>query len=181
MKKLIIASALLVIFSNNLFAQKYMPVESGSAIRFKVSHQMIFKSTVTGTFSGLKGSITFDPDKLSQAFFDVSVAAETISSGIGMRDNDLKKDKYFDVAKYPLITIKSQSITKGMHDDTYIFTGTLTLKGTTRNISFPFTAKVVKGGYQLNGSFDLNRLEYNVGPDNSIDKMVEVDLSVLAK
>jgi polyisoprenoid-binding protein YceI len=63
----------------------------------------------------------------------------------------------------------------------FVFFGTLTMKGVTKTISFPFTAKAVNGGYQFSGGFDLNRLEYNVGPDNSIDKDVEIDIDVFAR
>jgi polyisoprenoid-binding protein YceI len=171
----------LICATNSVFAQHYIPIEQSSSIKFKVSHQMIFKSTVTGTFAGLKGSILFDPNNLPSSMFDVSVASETISSGMGMRDHDLKKEEYFDVKKYPLIIIKSQTITKSSNGDGYTFTGTLTMKGITKTISFPFTANPVSGGYEFQGSFQLNRLEYNVGTDNSINKNVEVDLTVLAK
>lgn len=173
---------LLIICSvNNVFAQHYTPVEQNSAVQFKVSHQMIFKSTVTGTFKGLKGTILFDPANITQAVFDVSVAAETINSGIGMRDNHLREDSYFDVKKYPLIIIKSQTIVKAPGENNYTFTGTLTMKGVTKTISFLFTSKAENSGYEFKGNFNINRLEYNVGPDNSIDKNVEVDLDVIAR
>jgi polyisoprenoid-binding protein YceI len=55
------------------------------------------------------------------------------------------------------------------------------MKGITKNISFPFTVKPNNGGYEFTGSFNLNRLEFNVGPDNSIDKTVKVDLDVIAR
>ncbi|WP_183574929.1 YceI family protein [Mucilaginibacter sp. X5P1] len=181
MKAYSIIIALFICSVNIVFAQHYTPVEQSSTVQFKVSHQMIFKSTVTGTFKGLKGTVIFDPTNLTQAVFDVSIAAETINSGIGMRDNHLKEESYFDVKKYSSIIIKSQTVTKASGENTYTFTGTLTMKGVTKNISFPFTAKAQNGGYEFKGSFQLNRLEYNVGSDNSIDKNVEVDLDVIAR
>ena len=174
-------TALLICSVNYLFAQRYTPVEQNSSIKFKVSHVMIFRSTVTGTLKGLKGEILFEPKNLGQCSFDVSVQAETINTGLGMRDNELREEKYFDVDKYKQIVIKSQSITKGLHDNMFVFSGTLSIKGVTKSISFPFTAKPANGGYEFIGSFNLNRLEYNVGPDNSIDKNVEVDIDVFAK
>lgn len=165
----------------SVFAQHYTPIDQNSSVQFKVSHQMIFKSTVTGTFKGLKGSIAFDIANLTQAMFDISVAAETIDSGIGMRDNHLKEESYFDVKKYPLINIKSKVITKASGVGNYMFTGILTIKGITKNISFPFTARTENGGYRFKGNFTINRLEYNLGSDNSIDKNVEIDLDVITR
>jgi polyisoprenoid-binding protein YceI len=180
MKNCLATLLLLPLLFSAAIAQHLTPVEQSSQVQFHVSHTMIFKSTVTGSFKGLKGTIAFDPNNLSGSSFDVSVQPKTISTGIGIRDNDLLKEKYFDEKKYPLIVIKSQSITKGPHDD-YIFSGTLTMKGVTKTISFPFTAKSENDGYEFKGSFQLNRLDYNVGPDNSIDKNVVVDLSVVAR
>jgi polyisoprenoid-binding protein YceI len=181
MKAYSIIVALFICLVNNVLAQHYTPVEQSSSVQFKVSHQMIFKSTVTGIFKGLKGTMTFDPSNVSGAVFDVSLAAATIESGIGMRDNHLKEESYFDVKKYPLISIKSQSIIKASGENSYTFIGTLTMKGVTKTILFPFTARAENGGYHFKGDFKLNRLEYNVGTDNSIDKNVEVDLDIVAK
>jgi polyisoprenoid-binding protein YceI len=164
-----------------LFSQQYKPDGQSSTVKFQVSHQMIFKSTVNGTFKGLNGEIFFDPKILSKSVFDISVQAETINSGIGMRDNHLKDAEYFDAAKYKTITIKAQSIAKGTGDNGFIFSGTLTMKGITKTISFPFTAKPANGGYEFSGTFELNRLEYTVGTDNSIDKNVKIILDVFAK
>ena len=93
MKKYLITTFLLPLLFSVALAQHYKPVEEKSEVQFKVSHQMIFKSTVTGSFKGIKGTIIFDPKDLSGSAFDVSIDAATISSGISMRDNDLRKDK----------------------------------------------------------------------------------------
>lgn len=182
MKKCCNAIILLMLLPFSMaFAQNYAPVEQGSTIEFKVTHQVIFKSTVTGTFTGIKGTIVFDPNNLSACSFNVSVNVNTINTGINMRDNDLRKEKYFNQQKYPLITIRSQSIAKGAGNNKYILSASLTMKGVTKKISVPFTAVTANGGYHFNGHFELNRLDFNVGPDNSIDKSVAVDLFVIAK
>jgi polyisoprenoid-binding protein YceI len=162
-------------------AQHYSPVEQGSLVQFKVVNHLIFKTTVTGTFKGLKGAIVFDPHNLSACSFNVSVAVETINTGIGMRNNDLQKEKYFNRQKYPLITIKSQSIKKGTGNNGYVLLASLTMKGVTKTISFPFTAIPEKGGYEFKCHFEVNRMDFNVGPDNSIDKNIKVDLLVMAR
>jgi len=181
MKKYLITTFLLPLLFSVALAQHYKPVEEKSEVQFKVSHQMIFKSTVTGSFKGIKGTIIFDPKDLSGSAFDVSIDAATISSGISMRDNDLRKDKYFDVQQYPVIIIKSKTITKGPHENEYLLSAILTIKGKTLPISFPFTAAQKNSGYIFKGQFHINRLEFNIGPDNSIDKDVEIDLMIAAQ
>jgi polyisoprenoid-binding protein YceI len=182
MKKYILTLIAVILFPLALLhAQHYTPVEESSAIKFSVVNHLIGSSTVNGTLKGLKGTIIFDPANLNAASFNVSVSVNTISTGIGMRDNDLQKEKYFNQSKYQLIALKSQSITKGTGKDQYTLTASLTIRGVTKTISFPFTAIPSNGGYLFKGQFQLNRMDYNLGPDNAIDKKVSVDLSVLAK
>ncbi|WP_461448700.1 YceI family protein [Mucilaginibacter sp.] len=173
--------ALLLCLSVFSYAQHLTPIQQSSLVQFQVSHKMVFRSTVTGSFSGLKGNIVFDTRDVSQSFFDVSVNAESINTGIGMRDSHLKDEDYFNAQKYPLIVIKSQKINKEKGDDAYLFTGTITMKGVTKAISFPFTIKAIPGGYQFKGNFNINRLDFEVGPENSIDKDVLIQLSVSTK
>ncbi len=66
MKKLILFT-LLVITANMALAQ-YKPVDQGSALQFTVQN---FGFDVTGTFTGLKGTIKFDPQNPAESTFDV--------------------------------------------------------------------------------------------------------------
>src|SRR5258705_4526929 len=90
------------------YAQSYKPVNDGSEIKFTIKN---FGLNVTGTVSGLSGSIQFNPSNLSASSFNVSVDANTINTGVDMRDNHLKKEEYFNVSKYPVINFVSTSIT----------------------------------------------------------------------
>lgn len=181
MKNIIIALIITHFYFLSALGQNYVPVEQSSTIKFRVSHQMIFKSTVNGTLGGLKGKIVFEPKNISASSINVSVEVNTINTGIGLRDHDLNKEKYFNEPKYPVITIKSQSISKAERSDQYVAVAGITIKGVTKIISIPFIAIFKNGTYQFSGKFQINRLDFNVGPDNSIDKNVEVYLSVVAK
>ena len=107
-------------------------------------------------------------------------AVNTISTGIGLRNKHLQDEDYFDEKKFPVITIKSKSVTKSANGQ-YILTAALTIKGTTKIITIPFTAVFTDGGYDFAGHFEINRMDYHIGPDNSIDKKVSIGLSVRAK
>ena len=72
--------------------QTMKPVDEGSAVKFRIKN---FGGTVIGSFKGLNGTIHFNPSDLSSAAFDVTVDVNTINTGIDMRNNDLKKEKYF--------------------------------------------------------------------------------------
>lgn len=174
-------SAMLLLGSTHLLAQQYVLVDEGSKVKFTIVNHLIFSSTVTGYFTGLKGNIHFDPDKLKETAIEATVAVNTINTGIGKRDRDLMAEKYFNTAKFPVMKLVSTSVTAAGKPNTYQFTGALTIKGITKTISFPFTTTMTAGGCQFNGQFVINRKDFQVGPDNAIDDKLTVILNVQAK
>ena len=101
--------------------------------------------------------------------------------GIGKRDKDIKDEEvWFDIAKYPKITFKSNSVTKTPTG--YLVDGTLTIKGTAKKVQMPFTFADAAGGGTFTGSLNLNRTEYNVGKSSGLVKDdVEVTIIVPVK
>jgi polyisoprenoid-binding protein YceI len=158
-------------------AQRYQPVDQGSKVHFTIKN---FGFGTGGQLSGLQGSILFDPKSLTSSKFNVSVAVKTIDTDSKSRDEHLRSDEFFDEAKYPLITIVSTKITRS--GSGYSFSGTLTMHGITKNISFPFTATPQGSDLLFSGEIKLNRLDYGVGETSAVlSNTVKVSLSVLAK
>jgi polyisoprenoid-binding protein YceI len=87
----------LALGANHLNAQHFTPVDEGSNVKFIIKN---FGLNVTGEFKGLKGDISFDPDKLSSASFVASVDAATVNTGNGSRDRHLRKEEYLFVEKF---------------------------------------------------------------------------------
>jgi polyisoprenoid-binding protein YceI len=63
----------------------------------------------------------------------------------------------------------------------YMFNGKLTIKGHTKDISFPFNATVVDGGYRFRGSFSINRRDFEVGGSSTISDRTDINLDVTVK
>lgn len=176
-----IALVILSLFFCSLVnAQTMMPVNPGSKVEFKVVNHMIGGGTVTGTFDRFSGSIVFNPNRIKDAAFDVTVSIESISTGIGLRDKHLKKEAYFNEPKFPIARIRSTQVTHTAKAGLYLLKGQLTLKGMTRSIEIPFTAVPDGRGWSFKGQLNLNRRDYGVGPDNRIDDMVNVFIDVKA-
>lgn len=159
-------------------AQHYVPTDNNSDVRFKVVNHLLVASTVTGHLKNLEGTIDFYPADLEKSAFDVSVGVNTISTGIGMRDNHLKKEEFFNMDKYPRIRIRSAKISKGTAPGTYALEGTLTMKGVTKPVTISFITIPTKDGMEFKGLFHLKRLDYGVGEKGKIDNDVEVNLDV---
>lgn len=178
MKKMfgLILFAFSTIYSN---AQIFTPVDEGSKVKFVIKN---FGINTGGTFEGLAGTIKFDPKNPTQASFDVGVDAQTVNTDSKMRDKDLRKEDYLDVEKYPTLTFKSTKVTK-TNTNVYLYLfGNLTIKGITKEIKFPFKATPKDDGYLFEGSFELNRRDFNVGGKSmSLSDVLTVNLSVFAK
>ena len=160
------------------FAQRYVPKNEGSSVTFAIKN---FGLTVNGSFKGLQGSIAFNPANLSIAKFNVTVNAGTVNTGNGSRDGHLKKAEYFNSATFPKISIVSAKITNGSKAGSYLFEGIATIKGTAKNISFPFTAVAANDGYQFEGSFKINRRDFKVGGSSLVlADVLTVNLKVAA-
>lgn len=158
-------------------AQQYKPVNERSEVKFTIKN---FGVNVNGTFNGLKGTISFDPLKLSAAFFNVSVDVNTINTGIDMRDSHLKKKEYFYAEKYSAISFVSTGIKA--NEKGYIISGQLTIKSISKNISFPFTAVSQSGGMLFTGNFSISRKDFDIGGGSAVmGNNVDVNLNVVAE
>ena len=135
--------------------------------------------TVNGSFAGLKANIEFDAKHPENGSLSASVDVKTINTGIGLRNSDLKKEKYFNAEKYPLISFKSKSIEKT--EKGFKAEGTLTLKDVSKPVSIPFTFIGNGNDGVFKGDFDINREDYNVGSKGgSIGNKVSIHLEVPA-
>jgi polyisoprenoid-binding protein YceI len=174
MKKLMLLT--LLVIAGNLTLAQYKPVDQGSALQFTIQN---FGFDVTGTFTGLKGSIKFDPQNPTESAFDVTIDANTVNTDNSLRDSHLRDDSYFDVKKYPVIHFVSTKVTG--KNGAFVISGKLTIKKQTKDISFAFTASPANDGYLFKGSFKINRKDFDVGGTSTISNSLEVALNILAK
>jgi polyisoprenoid-binding protein YceI len=168
----------LVIISGILATDQYKPEDRGSSVQFRIKN---LGFNVDGTFNGLDGNIQFDPGNLTGSQFEVSVDANTVNTDNNMRDNHLRNETYFDVKNYPRIRFVSTKITPSNKTGTFTIFGKLTIKNQTRDISFPFTASLSNEGYLFNGTFRINRRDFNVGGTSTISDDLEVTVKIFSK
>jgi polyisoprenoid-binding protein YceI len=170
--------ALFFITNTAVFGQTYIPTDAGSKVHFVIKN---FGAKTGGDFTGLKGSIVFDPKNLTKSNFNVSVNSTTINTDNSTRDKHLRKSEYFNVDAYPLITIISTKISESTMAGRYFFAGNLTIKGVTKVIEFGFSATPSATGYVFNGEFEINRRDYGVGGSSfSMSDNLKVSLDILA-
>lgn len=111
--------------------------------------------------------LEYDPDQIQDAQVEVVVAAESLNTGMVNRDRDLHSNNYMDVANYPAIFFKSEAFRKV--EDRVEITGDLTIKRTTRKVSF--LADITYNDYGQEKQYlvlssdpiELNRTDFEVG------------------
>jgi polyisoprenoid-binding protein YceI len=104
-----------------------------SEIQFKVKHLMI--STVTGQFNKFEGFLEMNDEDVTAASTHVSIDINSINTNNEQRDAHLKASDFFDWENHHFITFNSQKIEK-VDDENYRCTGTLTMRGVSKEIVF---------------------------------------------
>lgn len=123
------------VLSTTIFAQ-WVVDKDHSKVAFIVDHHGI--SEVDGYFKKIDAKITTSKEDLSDAVFEVTIATASIFTDLEERDNELKGEEMFDVAKYPAITFKSTSFKK-VQGNKYIMAGMLTIRGITKQVTLDVT------------------------------------------
>lgn len=135
-----------------------------------------------GKMTGLEGEIKFNPSDLKGSFFSVSADAGSIDTDIAVRDSSLKTKEYLNTQQYPKIMFVSKQITPGSKAGMYFVKGTLTIKGISKDINFPFTVAAKNDGIQLTGEMHVNRLDYKIAEGSVVlSNSLMVSLNVFAK
>jgi polyisoprenoid-binding protein YceI len=173
---LLLAGLLLLNLTSH--GQQYTPVDEGSTVKFVISN-LGFETT--GIFKGLAGTIRFDEKNLAVSSMNVTVNAATIDTDNDTRDKHLRGDDYFAVRTYPQIRMVSVKIAKSVTPGYFVFFGQLTIKETTKEISFPFTVIPEVDGYRFKAEFSIKRRDFGVGGKNTISNDLKVKLDILAK
>ena len=133
MSRLLLVITSAIALSASAFAQaKTWKIDPNhSAARFSVRHMGI--STVRGAFTKVSGTVTYDPADPSKTVIDATIDASSVDTRVEMRDNDLRSDHFFDVAKYPTLTFKSKRVEAAGPGKLKV-TGDLTIHGVTKEV-----------------------------------------------
>jgi len=100
---------------------------------FVVRHLGI--SSVRGEFLKFSGTVQLDEADITKSSVTASIDLASVNTRVEARDNDLRSEHFFDVAKYPTMTFQSTKITKAA-DGSLKLTGNLTLHGVTKEVTF---------------------------------------------
>jgi polyisoprenoid-binding protein YceI len=102
-----------------------------SEVSFVVRHMMVSK--VRGRFDKFDGTITTAAQPLASTV-TAEVDLSSVNTGNETRDNHIRSADFFHVEKHPTMTFRSTGIRPD--GDDFLLDGDLTLRGTTRPVTF---------------------------------------------
>lgn len=141
MKKLI-ALCIATSFSSIVFAEPetYVIDTNHTKPRFEYNH--LGFSDQESRFDTVSGRITLDRAARTGSV-DITIDANSVDSGYPVFNGHLKGEDFFDTAKYPTITYKSDKF-RFDGDKLVSVDGDLTIKGITRPVTLTITSMLCK-------------------------------------
>lgn len=159
-----------------------------SSIEFVARHLMISK--VRGKFQQFTGTLTIAEDPM-QSKVEATAEVGSIATGDDSRDGHLKSPDFFDVEKYPNMTLVSTGIDSKGSD--YVLHTDLTIRGITKPVDFELefdgVSKDPWGGTRAGfaAEAEVNRkdwgLEWNVALETGgvmLGEKVKIQLDIQA-
>jgi polyisoprenoid-binding protein YceI len=98
---------------------------------FSIRHLVI--SNVRGEFGKLSATAQFDDKDVTKSSVETTIDVASVDTRVQKRDDDLRSENFFDVAKYPTITFKSTKVEKAGKGKLKV-TGDLTMHGVTKPV-----------------------------------------------
>jgi polyisoprenoid-binding protein YceI len=95
-----------------------------------------------GSFRDVDGTLTCDPQDIAACQVEIVVRTQSIDTALEARDNDLKGDKFLDVAKYPEMRFVSRKVSRAGTNGLRV-EGELTLHGVTKPLILDATLNKV--------------------------------------
>jgi len=105
-----------------------------SRLGFSARHAMV--ATVRGQFTEFTGTAHIDTANPADSKVEVSIVANSITTGNEQRDGHLLSGDFFETEQYPNVTFTSTDVSRDGED--WTITGDLTIKGVSKPVSVPF-------------------------------------------
>ena len=147
-----------------------------------------------GTVALKSGSVSVDGTKISGGKFEIDLSSVTCADLTDQTYNQkliehLKSDDFFSTAKHPTALLEIVSGTKTTGDK-YDIKGRLTIKGITKDITFPATVKVTDKNLVAIAKVKIDRTQYDIRygsasffeglGDKAISNDFELDVNIAA-
>lgn len=148
----------------------------------------------TGSLAITSGTLAVDNGTLTGGSFVVSTASIkdhdlTDTAKRAMLEGHLKSPDFFDVAKYPTAKFEitrvepydSAKLPSLLPGATHLISGNLTLKDSTKNVTFPAKVTITADAIEAQANFNIDRTLWGMnykGPNNPQDWMIQKEVNL---
>ena len=136
---------------------------------FGVSHH--------GRFEDWHGDIVFDPAAPGRTQATVVVQAASLKMRSSALTRRARSSSLLDTARYPVIRFELRALLP-LGDGRYTARAEVTVKGRTRQISFPVDLRVTGDRAHLAGAFTLDRTGFGIGTTGAWNRLVGREVTV---
>jgi polyisoprenoid-binding protein YceI len=132
MNRITLAAAVLALAAPLAFAQTstWKSDPAHSEVDFSIKHMSV--SNVHGRFGKVDAILVYNDADVTKSTVNATIDVSGVNTGEPARDNHLKTDSFFDVAKFPAATFTSTSVAR--NGANLKVTGNLTLHGITKPV-----------------------------------------------
>ena len=156
-KTLAAAIAALALQAHAAAYQAIVPAKSSVTFSYK---QM--GVAIDGRFKKFAAQVNFDPAKAEQAKASFEVELASVDAGSSEADDEVVTKSWFNVAAFPKASFVAKQF-KQTAPNQYEVTGTLSIKGQSREVKFPMKHTAQGKDGVLTGGFTLKRGDFNIG------------------
>jgi polyisoprenoid-binding protein YceI len=162
------AAAALALIASPIYATTYTIEPDHAQGVFRWNH--LGFSFPAGQFSRGEGTLEFDSADPTKSSVKVTIPLSSLQTGVPALDEDLKSDRFFDVAKFPIAIFTSSKVQKSATPGHLQLIGNLDLHGIVKPVTLNLT--VVKIGTNprsglptvgFDATTTLRRAEFGLG------------------
>jgi polyisoprenoid-binding protein YceI len=151
-------------------------VKAGSKIEF---HAKATFAKIVGVFHEWDAELKKSGDSFEDATLKMKLDSDSVSTGSGLKDKEIKNKNFFDVKQFPEIEFVSTKVTPGPDATKFVMEGNMTMRGITKPVTVMIVEHPVENGHQIiDGTIEFNRRDFGMThnvPFNKVSNEVEVD------
>jgi polyisoprenoid-binding protein YceI len=134
---------------------------------------------IRGEFQRFDGRLCLDPAAPDSARMRLTVATDSVNTGLPELDQALRGPEFFHSERWPQAVFESRSVER-LDEHRYRVRGELTLRDVTRELVAEFDLDPGRDQARLTGSHTMSRLDYGVGQGQWSDTRWAADKVTLA-
>ena len=186
MRSLLLCCFGLFLFSSVASAQTPSgpPIFEITPVRSSITFYVKASVAIKGKFDKWDAKLTFQSPEVSSGSLELTIQADSVDTGSGMKNGKLKGKDFFDSENNPTITFKSTKFVQ-TSPNTIEVDGDFTIRGATQQEKVTLVISHKEGHLgEIEGKMTFNRKDYGMNkgiPFVKIGDHVDVNLNVKMK